>query len=699
MSRLRIGLLLAGVAFLGKVAPAQEPIPSSSASLPSANQFLPERAVDSGWPFVRGPGFDGHSAEINLADGWSEDGPPVVWTRPVGQGYSAFVAFGDSVCTQTQTLSGQYVECLDADTGMTRWSHRYDWPYDPAGVYPGPRATPTYAEGRIVYAGPDGLTGCLDAETGREFWSVNVLQKYDGQGVGFGYACSPTIVERLVLLPVGGEGASMVALDLMSGDEVWKSGNEPASYTPAFPIQFHGQPLVVGYLQNALTISDRTTGAQLGSFDLSRGYDEHSAWPIYQEPHLWISGPFRSGSQLLSISEAVATDADAPTDSLKLTTVWKERSLSNDVTSSVLVDGYLYGFDIFDAQSKTHRPSRGMFRCVDFLTGEVKWSIGSGRPHREDSSTDSEPREPEVGQCGIVVADGKLIVLNELGELLLIRPNPNRYEELARTTVLGGELVWTPPILHRGRVYLRNHSQAVCVFVGEPSLLQPTYGPLLSVRDVPQTPYRNLAELILPIEPEYAFDVPSSEWLWNWYVASMAMLVVAFGAGKLLSMHLPSPLCEQRSARAFLTIAFGFGSSGTTVLSAMTGEFYFTWMLCVFVVFDAVAGTLRWTRGRSLYETAPTGLAVKADGPRHELLSVAGLLLTLLGYFLLCRRFSLVYQWIFLAGLPAALPFSSLAGWFRNRSGPMAPYSATICSLLAFSSMYVFSVEFLRWRY
>ena len=75
-----------------------------------------------------------------------------------------------------------------------------------------------------------------------------------------------------------------------------------------------------------------------------------------------------------------------------------------------------------------------------------------------------------------MVVDSKLIILNELGELILARVNPERYEELARTSVLSGELTWTPPILHRGRVYIRNQTRAV--FVGEPERLKAD-GPLL----------------------------------------------------------------------------------------------------------------------------------------------------------------------------------------------------------------------------
>jgi hypothetical protein len=402
-------------------------LPSTSHGQESPSQAVATRniATQSGWPFVRGANFDGHSAEGGLVDSWPDEGPPVLWTRELGQGYSAFVAApvdaaGKSrVFTQTQTLAGQVVLCLDADTGETIWSYRYDWPFEAAGVYPGPRATPTLFGDHVYFAGTSGLVGCLTAYSGQLIWSRNLVEEFGGKGIEFGYSCSPTVVDRLVILPVGGEGASLVALRPSDGRLVWKKGDDPASYTPAFPIERDGQRLIVGYLQNALVIVHEDSVEEAWRFDISQGYDEHSAWPIYKESYLWISAPFRSGSQLLEIPGKDSVETE-------LQRVWKNRLLSNDVTSSVLVDGHLYGFDLFEAQSKVHRQSRGKFRCVEFETGVEKWSVGTERPVREDSVKPASD-EPFVGQCGIVVADGKLIMLNETGELILARVNSERY--------------------------------------------------------------------------------------------------------------------------------------------------------------------------------------------------------------------------------------------------------------------------------
>ena len=114
--------------------------------------FLPADVKEAGWPAVRGLHFDAPSPEIHIADTGPTAGPPVLWVKELGQGYSAFVARGNRVYTQGQNLQGQYVYCLDARSGTEIWKYWYDWPYELAGVYPGPRATPTLVEGRLLFA-------------------------------------------------------------------------------------------------------------------------------------------------------------------------------------------------------------------------------------------------------------------------------------------------------------------------------------------------------------------------------------------------------------------------------------------------------------------------------------------------------------------------------------------------------------------
>ncbi len=634
------------------------------------------------WPFIRGPQYDGTSAEVGLADRWPDTGPPVLWTIPLGQGYSSFCAWDDSVATQFQTFAGQFVICLDAATGSELWRHRYGLPYDPVGVYPGPRATPTYAQGAIYFSTPRGVVGCLDARTGRKRWSVDLVKRFGTRGTDFGFACSPTVTDGMVILAVGGPGASMIALRAADGSVVWQAGDDSASYTPPYPISFRGQRLVLGYLQNALVCHDITTGERLWRYELSAGYDEHSAWPIYSEPDLWISSPFQGGSQLLRLTAQPERPVEHVRSSL---------TMSNDIFSSVLVDGAVFGFDLREAQAKTHRPSRGQFRCLDLASGEVLWSTGTSAPRRNGAATrtDSATR---IGHATVIVADGKLILLNDTGELILARASKLRYEEFARASVLGGEICWTQPALSRGRLFVRNHNRAACVYLGEPQRLTPkARAQLLTVHDIPQSEYIDWAAKILGVEPEYAFDIPSRTWLWQWYLTSLVGIMggsLAVAAAFAGCWHLAGQTRLSSHSIRWLTrsLIFVLGALGTTLISNWAHSFVFTWPVSIFIAFQATVGEM-------------DGRAARHAGRRRwrAVLVLCGFVVSCVVYFLVCRRLSLVFEWVFLCGFVAALPLT-LAGRYAFQGRRWSWLWETIATAAAFTAFFWFAAGVLWLR-
>lgn len=620
----------------------------------------------SEWPFLRGPNFDGHSAEVGLAESWSSDGPPVLWVRELGQGYSGFVAHGQRVFTQRQTLGGQTVVCLNADSGETLWEHRYDWPYETAGIYPGPRATPTLSDGRLYFASPYGLVGCLTLE-GQSVWSVNVFERFGRQDAGFGYSCSPVVADGKVLLPIGEPGASLVALNAMTGQTVWQAGDDKASYVPAMPMTVDGHQQVIGLLENVLVSHDLVTGKRLWRKELSNGYDEHSAWPIYSEPYLWITAPFRSGSRLLKLTGG---------DNAGFENVWQSPLLSNDVASSVLIDGHLFGFDLRDAQSKAHRASHGMFRCLDFLTGQERWA------------TD------KVGHATIVVAAGKLILFNDQGEVILARASTEQYKELARVTVFPDEICWTAPMLHRGRLYLRNQSRAICLDLGHPQQLSDSKlaAKRLTVKSLPQARLWKL-EALLGAEPEYAFDVPSYRWLRDWFVISLGGIL---GSSALIAVCLQRGLKWRSSRPAFWSIAFALGAVATTPLSIWRNEFTFTWPVCLFISFEACLAEALSTH-RTVDSTDNTQ---RTQSWWRRRLPGLWFLATAFGYYWICRRLSLVNEWCFLFGFPTmfVVTIALQRGLARCGLNQKRPLQWFITSL-SFAAFYWSAVGFLAWKY
>jgi outer membrane protein assembly factor BamB len=124
-------------------------------------------------------------------------------------------------------------------------------------------------------------------------------------------------------------------------------------------------------------------------------------------------------------------------DGFRVEEVWESGELRADVNTALLTDGHIYGFD------------RGTLKSVDAATGEIRWKA---RGFQRGS---------------LIAADGRLIVLGELGKLALVAATPEAYVEQSAAQVLQGRN-WTTPTLAGGRLYLRNHEEIVCVDLRSP---------------------------------------------------------------------------------------------------------------------------------------------------------------------------------------------------------------------------------------
>ncbi len=648
------------------------------------------------WPQWRGVTHDAISVETGLAESWPEAGPPVLWTKEIGKGYSSFIAVGDRVWTQTQTLYEQAVVCLDAETGETIWSQRYGWPYDGGGLYPGPRSTPAWHDGRIYYAAPEGTIGCLDAQTGRPIWETNPKKMFHGRGTDFGCAASPLVMDGKVIVPVGGLDASVVALDAKDGALVWKSGAMPASYASPLPITLNGRPRVVAFLENSLAILDLASGRLLWEDEFSHSYDEHSAAPLYREPFLMTAGPFRSGAKCYRLVEEEGA-------ALKPVTVWETPKFSNDVASSVLVDGHVYGFDLKDAQSRLNRPSRGEFRCLNFETGQIAWS------------TD------KVGHASIIVAERKLILFNDKGEVILTRVNPQQYEELARVTVFQDELSWSAAALCHGKLFLRTPTRAACLYLGEKSL-EPKFETKL-VTDIPHVRSFDPTPL-LGGEREFPATVPEWFELRSWWLWSLAGLLLATVCAGLIQcliwgmrVRRPDALIQTREvdrppgstpiairpgqgvrptvARVvFWAMTFLIGAIGSPLLNQrqaaqLHDEYVFLWPLLLWAALQLTLLAVTWAESQPQLARRKARWWSRLAG--LSLLATSGL------YFHLCRRLGLSIEWGFLSGFLPAFPVAALCARGLLARHRFALVSDLLCAAVSFSAYFWSCGLFLKW--
>lgn len=579
-------------------------------------------AIAADWPHVRGPAYDAHSAETGFVSPWPEAGPPVLWIRELGPGYSAFTIAENRAFTLFQTNAGMFLIALDAGTGAELWKERVDWPWQQGGMYPGPYASPTVSEGRVFYATPTGIVGCLQASDGRSVWTVNVREKFGSRGTEFGYVSTPTVEDGRVFLPVGGMNAAMVALSAADGSTLWASGDDPASYCPAYPITLDGRRFVVGFFQNTISLFDAKTGERVWRERYSMSYDEHAAWPLFDGRHLLIASPFRVGSQLYRLNTSE--------NRITAKSVWSGRQLSNDVCSSLLHEGFVYGFDLQQAQASTHRPAKGTFKCLEFATGKVRWESNA------------------IGEASILHADGKLILWTETGSLILAKPNAERYEELARAKVLsGGGMCWAAPALSGKRLIVRDHKQAVCLYLGSPRELdpaRPTY--TLTATDGGFDWTR-----LVPVEPEFANDAPHVSEIAEWFAWSLGVLALAAAFSCILRLVLR----RGNALSMFVVLAIALGAVATTAIGYWFECFAWIWPVSLYVAFRGVIAL---------------GFDRTARGWRHQVLARLVLLLFIAacyGYYRFCIVIGYAMAWGFLGGFVPAAPFAILANRCHGR--------------------------------
>jgi outer membrane protein assembly factor BamB len=626
------------------------------------------------WPQWRGSTHDGHAAGERLIDAFPAGGPPILWVRDLGQGYSGFAVVGGRAFTQTQTLYEQSVVCLDGDTGRTIWSYRCGWPYDGGGLYPGPRSTPTVAEGRVYFATPLGVVGCLTADEGKLVWSLNVNEKFGGRGTEFGYSASPLVTDGLVILPVGGEHASVVALRTEDGSTAWKAGSRPASYATPLPIEWRGHKLVVVLLQNSLACFDRQSGELWWEESLSHGYDEHAAAPLYRDPFLLIAGPFHSGAHMHRLEEDTATGRCRPVPA------WFCEELSNDVASSVLVEDTVFGFDLKDMQSRLHRPSRGEFRAVDWLTGQERWSSG------------------EPGHAQIIVADGKLVMFNDRGEVILARASKDEYRELGRLPLFPDEICWTSPALADGRLYMRTQTRAACIYLGA-APLPAAAAPITITAESLAGRRRFDPGALLGGEREYPATLPEWSEFARWYIWSAALvgtLAAVWIGGAYFWQQFKPPAAvavpsgnSAQPAALFLVAVFIAGAVGSAALHRLQAEYVFTWPLAVWAVFQ-LAVNCSWATRHSRFWSWQRGVSYAAG---LGFLAACGL------YFHLCRWLGLAIEWGFLMGFAPAAPAALLFAWQAGGLGRSLSraLAMAITSLASFSLYYWGSVLLVVW--
>lgn len=381
------------------------------------------------WPHFLGPTRDGVYRGGDVAADWPAGGPPVVWKKEVGQGWSGPVVADGKLILFHRLGDKEVVECLDAATGNRAWSADYPTAYqDDFGFDEGPRATPAVGNGKLYTHGAEGVLHCWDLATGKRVWRVDTKKEL-GAGKGFfGPACSPLVEGGAVILNVGGKGAGVVAFDRATGKVLWRATDDEAGYSSPVAATVAGKRRVFALTRAGLVGLEPATGEVAFQFPWrSRQHASiNAATPLVIDDLVFISASYGTGAALLRVG---GTGPEK---------VWSsDEALSSHYATSVHRDGFLYGFH----GRQEDGPS---FRCVELKTGKVRWS------------------EHDFGAGTVLLAGDRLVILHEKGQLLAAPATPDAFRPGPRAQVLPFE-TRAYPGLAGGLLYARAKDRLVCL--------------------------------------------------------------------------------------------------------------------------------------------------------------------------------------------------------------------------------------------
>jgi outer membrane protein assembly factor BamB len=408
---------------------AVQPAPAETAPQPETKSRPP--ASGNYWTDYRGPGRAGVYAEAEIMTDWPSGKLPLLWKRPVGGGYASVVVADETIFTIEQRMKKEVVAAYDLDSGREKWIHGWDADFREILGGNGPRATPIWYEGRLYALGATGELRCLDARSGERIWSCNILSDNQSENLAWGMAASPLIVEdKVIVLPGGPDGKSVVAYNRLTGNPVWKALNDRQAYTAPQLATLAGrrQMLIVSAKRvMGLAVED---GRLLWERPWVTSQGINAAQPIVTaDNRFFLSAGYGHGAALMEVSSSG--------ESLEARTVWSNIHMKNKFGSSVFHEGYIYGFD------------EAILACMDAATGELKWKGG------------------RYGYGQLLFAGGYLIISSESGEVALVKASPEKYEELARFQAIEGK-TWNIPAIAAGRLIVRNTTEMACFRIAKP---------------------------------------------------------------------------------------------------------------------------------------------------------------------------------------------------------------------------------------
>ena len=422
-----------------------------------------ETTTEFDFPQFLGPNRDGRIDNVNLAS-WKDSPPELLWKQTVGDAWSGFAVVNGYAITQEQRDDLECVVCYEIETGNTVWNYSVARRHEDFTSFGrvGPRATPSIHNGKVYAVGGTGVVDCIDGQDGTLIWSLDVakemgieqLPKTNSRGLAFtqenstltwGRSQSPLIIDDMLILPGGGiakpavsgaevsdirveePGSTLIAINIETGDEVWRGGDRSIGYGSPILASVAGvdQILMVG--EDHCVSHDPKTGDELWSFSWPGGSNNAancSQVTVLDDKTLMLTKGYATGAQVIEIEN----------DEGKLVPIAllrDPRVLKTKFSNPVVKDGFAYAI------------SDRFVECVDVKTLKKKW------------------RRRGFGTGQLLLVGDKLLVHAESGKLSLAEATPEKYVDLGSIDTVEGTC-WNTIAIYRDLVLVRSEKEAAC---------------------------------------------------------------------------------------------------------------------------------------------------------------------------------------------------------------------------------------------
>ncbi len=363
--------------------------------------------------------------------------PRELWRHLIGPGWSSFAVIGHRAYTQEQRGDDELVVCYDLDTGAELWAHHDATRFNELVAGPGPRGTPTFADGRIFALGANGMLNCLDAASGKVVWSADIIKDSGAKTPQWGFSSSPLVAQGVVAVFAGGpEGKSVVGYKADTGELAWSAGEGTLSYCSPELARLDGVDQLLISSDAGLTSIKPDSGEVLWTH----------RWPAESIARIVQPAVLGDSDVLIGTGMGIGTrriHVGSAADSWPTEELWTSKAIKPYYNDLVIDGDQLYGFD------------GNIFMCVDLADGKVRW----------------KKRGYGNGQVLLLADEHVLLVLTEEGEVVLVEAKPEKNSEIASFKAIEGK-TWNHPVIVHGKLLVANGEEVACFELCRPPARQ-----------------------------------------------------------------------------------------------------------------------------------------------------------------------------------------------------------------------------------